>query len=411
MRNDIKYIECSKCLYTSFHPLGITFNEEGVCSGCQVHEEKNYLDWSSRLDKLKKIIRQYKSKKNHYDCIVPITGAQDSYFIVHTVKNVLGLNPLLVNYNKYYNTPLGVYNLSNLRTKFDTDIIFRNTNPYTVKKITRATLEKFGSVYWHCLAGHTVFPVQVASQMKIPLIIWGEHQGLQQVGMFSHLHEVEMSRRYRKDHDLMGFEPEDLIKEDDFLKEGDLHSYIYPDDSQIQRIGIRGIYLGNFIRWDPIAQHEKMIKMYKYKSAKQLRTFDTYDYVDSYVYMGVHDILKYYKNGFSKVTDHACREIRYGRLDKHQAINLIKKFQKEPDKYSNLFCEWININHKSLKFILNEYRNKLIWNEKSPNMWKQNFPTLKSSTKKIKSFKYKFIINNKLNYKGQNEYITFGKGI
>ena len=150
--------------------------------------------------------------------------------------------------------------MSNLRTKFDTDIIFRNTNPYTVKKITRATLEKFGSVYWHCLAGHTVFPVQVASQMKIPLIIWGEHQGLQQVGMFSHLHEVEMSRRYRKDHDLMGFEPEDLIKEDDFLKEGDLHSYIYPDDSQIQRIGIRGIYLGNFIRWDPIAQHEKMIK-------------------------------------------------------------------------------------------------------------------------------------------------------
>ena len=132
--------------------------------------------------------------------------------------------------------------------------------------------------------------------------------------------------------------------------------------------------------------------MYKYKSAKQLRTFDTYDYVDSYVYMGVHDILKYYKNGFSKVTDHACREIRYGRLDKHQAINLIKKFQKEPDKYSNLFCEWININHKSLKFILNEYRNKLIWNEKSPNMWKQNFPKLKSSTKKLKALNINLLL-------------------
>ena len=26
------------------------------------------------------------------------------------------------------------------------------------------------------------------------------------------------------------------------------------------KIGIRGIYLGNFIRWDPKAQHEKMIK-------------------------------------------------------------------------------------------------------------------------------------------------------
>ena len=64
MRNDIKYRMCN--VYTSFHPLGITFNEEGVCSGCQVHE-KNYLDWSSRLDKLK-IIRQYKSKSLY--CIV-----------------------------------------------------------------------------------------------------------------------------------------------------------------------------------------------------------------------------------------------------------------------------------------------------------------------------------------------------
>ena len=37
-----------------------------------------------------------------------------------------------------------------------------------------------------------------------------------------------------------------------------------------------------------------------------------------------------------------------------------------------------------------------------------NFPKLKVQ-QKIKN-KYKFIIN-KLNYKGQNEYITFGKGI
>ena len=266
MNNKIKYQQCKKCLYNSFHPLGIQFNENGICSGCEIHEEKNTLDWPFRLNKLKKIVKEYKSKKNNYDCIVPITGAQDSYYILHIVKNVLRLNPLLVNYNKYYNTPLGIHNLSNLRIKFDCDIIFKNVNPHSVKKITKGTLDKFGSIYWHCLAGHTVFPVQVASKMRIPLIIWGEHQGLQQVGMFSHLHEVEMTRRYRKDHDLMGYEAEDLIKEDDFLNESDLHEYIYPEDNLIEQIGIRGIYLGNYIRWDPKSQHEKMIKTYKSKS-------------------------------------------------------------------------------------------------------------------------------------------------
>lgn len=412
MSNETKYQQCKKCLYTSLHPLGIQFNENGICSGCEIHEEKNILNWTSRFSKLKKLIKEYKSKKNNYDCIVPITGAQDSYYILHIVKNKLGLNPLLVNYNKYYNTPLGIHNLSNLRIKFDCDIIFKNVNPHSVKKITKATLDKFGSIYWHCLAGHTVFPVQVASKMRIPLIIWGEHQGIQQVGMFSHLHEVEMTRRYRKDHDLMGYEAEDLIKEDDFLNESDLHEYIYPEDDIIEKIGIRGIYLGNYIRWDPKSQHEKMIKTYNFKSAKLPRTFDAYDYVDSYVYMGIHDLLKYYKNGYSKVTDHACREIRYGRLNKYSAKKLVKIFENKTDIYINLFCNWLNIDRRSLAFILNENRNKNIWKEISPNKWiKKNFYQKENLNQINKKIIYK--INSNLIYKKEymNNYITFDKGI
>ena len=267
-------------------------------------------------------------------------------------------------------------------------------------------------MYWHCLAGHSVFPVQVSAKMKIPLIIWGEHQGLQQVGMFSHLHEVEMSRRYRKDHDLMGYEPEDLIMSDDFLNEGDLHEYIYPEDDIIDKIGIRGIYLGNYIRWDPKSQHEKMIKMYNFKSAKLPRTFDAYDYVDSYVYMGVHDVLKYYKSGFSKVTDHACREIRYGRLNRYTARLLVKKYENNIDQYFNLFCEWLKVERRSLKFILNENRNNFLWREISPNKWKKiNFNSKENLKKIYKKINYK--INSILKFKNEyeNNFITYDKGI
>jgi hypothetical protein len=61
---------CSRCLYPENHPLNIVFNEDGLCSGCVVHEEKDVLDWSERLTKLKRILNTYKNtSKNNYDCL------------------------------------------------------------------------------------------------------------------------------------------------------------------------------------------------------------------------------------------------------------------------------------------------------------------------------------------------------
>ena len=177
---------CIRCLYSSDHPLGLTFDADGLCSGCRIHEEKDTLDWDARLAELQRLVRPYKSKNGkNYDCIVPVTGGQDSYYIVHIVKNILNLNPLLVSYNKYFNTPLGIKNLANLRIQFDCDIIIKNVNPRSVKNITRHTLRKYGNMYWPILAGQSVFPVQTAVSHEIPLVIWGAHQGIEQVGMFS----------------------------------------------------------------------------------------------------------------------------------------------------------------------------------------------------------------------------------
>jgi N-acetyl sugar amidotransferase len=248
---------CKKCLYASSHPLGLTINKNGICSGCEIHEEKYKLNWRERFQKLLKIVRPYKSKnKNNYDCIVPVTGGSESYWILHIVKNKLKLNPLLVSYNKYFNTNIGIKNLANLRIKFDCDILIQNINPLSVKKITRTTFRNLGSIYWPCIAGQTVFPVQVSVDFKIPLIIWGSHQGTEQTGMFSHKHEVEMTRRYRKDHDLMGYEADDLLNFYDTLSEDDIWQYRYPDDLDLKRNGTRGIYLSNYIPWDPKKQDE-----------------------------------------------------------------------------------------------------------------------------------------------------------
>jgi N-acetyl sugar amidotransferase len=361
---------CKRCLYTTAHPLGLVLDDEGICSGCRVHEEKDSLDWAERWARLESIVAPYRNENgSNYDCIVPVSGAHDAYYIVHLVKERLGLNPLLVTYNRYFNTPLGIRNLANLRIRLNCDILYQNVNPESVKRIVRSTLRRFGSIYWPILAGQSVFPVQTAVRFRVPLIIWGAHQGLEQVGMFSHLHEVEMTRRYRKDHDLMGYEADDLLSVFDTLTEGDIWQYRYPDDATLNAVGVRGIYLGNFVRWDPKAQHEAMITCHDYASAAFARTFDTYDHVDCFNYMDLHDQLKLFKHGYSRVTDHASREIRHGRLSREQALALVKQREQAPPRYLDRFCDWLGMYPESLRFMMDQHRNPAYWKSDALGHW------------------------------------------
>lgn len=361
---------CKRCLYPENHPLHLTFDEEGVCSGCRVHEEKDILDWNGRAEKLRKILNQFRSSgRSTYDCIIPVSGARDSYFIVHTVKNVFGMKPLLVTYNKHYNTEIGIRNLAYLRTIFDCDIMTLTVKYPTVRKITAATLRLLGSIYWHCIAGQTVFPVQVAVRMKIPLIVWGVHQGCDQVGMFSHLDEVEMTRKYRKDHDLMGYEAEDLVRQAMLVNYDDVRSFIYPHDKEIEKVGLRGIYLSNYIRWDSKRQHEEMIRLYGYESFPQTRTFDTYNDVDCYNYSDVHDYIKFLKYGYGKVTDHACREIRLKRLTREEGIELVRRYQDKEPENQKLFLDWMKITENGFYYFIDRQRDKQIWGQNIDGKW------------------------------------------
>ena len=404
---------CKLCLYSDRHPLGLLIDDEGICSGCSVHEEKNQIDWPKKFNELKIIVSKYKKNSDNYDCIVPISGAQDSYFIIDTVKNKLNLNPLLVCYNKYFNTKLGIQNLANLRIKFNCDIIYQNVNPLKVKKIIQNTFREFGSIYWPILAGHSNFPVQIANKYKIPLIIWGAHQGLEQVGMFSHLNKVEMTRRYRKEHDLLGHEAENLLSSFNTLSKNDINNFIYPSHKDIFLDNIRGIYLGNYIRWDPKAQHEQMIKKYGYRTTKLSRTFDTYDHVDCFNYINIHDTLKLYKHGYSKVTDHATREIRHKRISREEGINLVRKFELNNDLYRKQFCNWLSISENSLNFLLNQNRNPDYWEKKDHKNWKfKGWSTYhnKSSSNSEEKFEKSYIITEKKKPNLSEHYITVGKG-
>jgi len=342
--------QCINCLYTSDHPFGLTFNKDGVCSGCTTHAEKFSVDWIERQERLNMIVKPYKSKaiQRNYDCIVPVEGNAASYYVLHLVKNILGMNPLCVHYNSHFTSAVGFWNLANLRIKFDVDLVSRANSKESIRKIVRHTLSGFQSIYWHVIAGRTSFPVQVARDYRIPLIIWGCHQGLDQTGMFSHFDEVEMTERYRHNFDLMKLNPLQLMDNKGEINHEDISTFIYPDNCDIDQIGIRGIYLNNYFKWDQLTQHSEMNKLYGCKETKNKRILDTYENSDCLVYNDYHDFLKYHKIGYTKLTDQLNREIRFNRISKNNAIRTINKQNSNDFNNLKLISDFLESTSESL---------------------------------------------------------------
>ena len=354
---------CKRCVYPENHPLGLILDEEGICSGCRVHQEKdNEINWQDRFKELKTITQRYSgSSPSGYDCIIPVNGNGDSYYVLHLIKEVLGLNPLLVTYNIQYNTKIGIRNLANLLTKFDCDHLQYTVNPAFAKKITWHAMQEMGDMYWHCLAGEQTFPVQVATKMKIPLIIWGVNGWLDQVGMFSHWDLVEMSKKVRKEHGLRTMDVEQMLAPEKGITQKLMQAFTYPSDEQLEKSRVRGIYLGNFIRWDAQAQTKEMIEKYQYETAPQERTFNRYESIYCHHNAGIHDYLKYLKYGYSKVSDHAARDIRLKRLSREEAIERVCALQAKKPKDLPLLLNWLGVSETEFFAEIEKFRDPQVW--------------------------------------------------
>ncbi len=364
---------CSNCVYPSNHPLFLTFNEKGLCSGCVTHQEKYQIDWNKKRKELEILIdSQLKNSHPNYDCVVPVSGSGDDFFLVHYLKKELCLNPLLVTYNSHFSTKAGIRNLARLITKLDCDHLAQTVGPTTVKEIVKTTLRHSGDLYWHVQAGMQVFAVQVAVKLGISLIFWPVNGWMDQVGKFSHHDRVEMTKKIWQEFSCRNVGVEYLLRKSDFLKEKDLMPYKYPDIESLSKKNVRGLYLNNFIFWDAKIQIEKMIKMYGYETRPEGRTFNTYETVNCWLNADVQDYLKYLKYGYSKIYDHASRDLRLGRLSRFEAVNLVKHYQDSPPLTVKPLLSWLGMPSLEFEEITSRIRNKAIW-FRSGSKWKKTF--------------------------------------
>jgi N-acetyl sugar amidotransferase len=390
-----------QCLYRSSHPFGLQFDSEGLCTGCITHREKFELDWDARFAELRQLVtRQTRKNRNrHYDCVVPIRGTPEYCYVMEVLKNRLDMNPLAVSYNSQFNSEVGIQNIDRIRDTFDVDVLIYSSNAAIYEQLVRESLVRFSNMRWPYLAGESVFPVQVAVERDIPLVVWPCHQATEQVGMHSYTETPEMSRRSRAQFDLLGIEPGELTSSETLVSESDVWDLEYPSDQALVRTGLRGIYLSNFLPWDSRRYSEEMISRFGALGAKNPRTFDTYDRIDDMTYMGVHDVLKFYLHGYSRVTDNLSREIRFGRINREDALAVERHYQAEyPKEEIKVFLDWLGMEYSAFEW----YAEKLPYFGKTPRHLDlaQNQETFVSS----------FAVNGPP-VMNRKEFIVYGKGL
>lgn len=364
---------CSNCVYPAMSAVPLQFDSEGVCSGCQVATEKPEIDWAEREEYLKEIAEEYQSQdESNYDCIIPVSGGKDSWFQTYYVTQVLKLKPLLITYNGNNYLDIGLENLKKMREVFGVDHIFFSPSIDVLKKLNRVCFKLMGDMNWHAHCGIFTYPVNMAAKLRIPLIVWGEHGYTDLGGMFSMKDLVEMTAKYRLEHAQRGYDWFDLVGKED-LKAQDLLWARYPTDDQIEELGIRGIYLGNFVNWDSNKQTEMMKELGFKESPEEFeRTYRRMSNLDDMHENGIHDYLKFIKFGYGRCSDHVCKDIRLGKLTRADGIELVR--QKDHIKPKDLlrWLEYVDMTEDEFDEIADSFRDKRVWTKNSSGVWEKD---------------------------------------
>lgn len=363
---------CTRCVYPGVAATPLTFDENGVCSGCRVADEVATIDWAERRELLVDLLDSYRSDSN-YDVVIGVSGGKDSYFQAHVAVE-LGLKPLLVTYHGNNYLPEGEWNLNRMREVFDCDHIVVRPSVDVLVRMNRIGFKLQGDMNWHAHCGIFTVPIQAAVRYGVPLILWGEHGFMNLGGMYSHSDFVEFTAKHRLEHALRGYDWHDFTDEGlarlgrPELAEGltakDLTWAQYPSDDEIDEVGVRGIYLSNYMPWDGNHNAELSAELYGWREAQQPfeRTYRRVSNLDDMHENGIHDYLKFVKFGYGRGSDHACKDIRSGALTREEGIEMVRRYDHvKPRRDLERWLEYVGMTEDEFDAVCDGFRDSRVW--------------------------------------------------
>lgn len=353
---------CRSCLFPDTKP-DLSFDAEGVCDACRSAEHKRRaIDWAARRQELTDLLERYRSRDgSRYDCIIPVSGGKDSTYQVHVITREFGLKPLAVCWSPCQRTELGRRNLENL-SRMGVDLIEVKANPRVVNLLMREGFVRVGDMEWPEHVGIFTTPVRIAVHDKIPLLIWGENSQLEYGGPAASRQRNVLDRRWLEEFGgLLGLRVEDVLGCHGLTAQ-DLLPWTYPSDEELAAVGVTGIFLGYYLKWDA-AQQVEVVKRLGFQVSEEPveGTCKTYEKLDC-KFMFLHDYLKWLKYGFGRTTDQVNLDIRHRRLTRAEGLRIVKRHEgKLPRRYLPDFLEAVQMTEEEFFAVLDRFTNKALF--------------------------------------------------
>lgn len=178
---------------------------------------------------------------------------------------------------------------------------------------------------------------------------------------------VEFTYRYRHEHSLRGYEWNDFIEKapafGEKLEKNELISWMYPSDEEIERVGVRGIYIANYFKWEANEHGPLMVEKYGFKEAEEPfeRTYRRMSNLDDMHENGIHDYMKFIKFGYGRATDHVCKDIRAGKMTREGGIEIVKKMDSIKSKDLYRWLKYVGWTEEEFDCVADTFRDPRVW--------------------------------------------------
>lgn len=350
---------------------GVVLDSEGVCQACRNYEKRKNVDWYARLEELRDLCNLYRGMNGtYYDCIIAASSGKDSHFQTYMMKNVMKMNPLLVSIDNTSWTQTGRKNQQNISDAFGCDVLTLTLNRNLTRKMMRKAFEKDGIPAWSWDRAVYTYPLRIAIQLGIPLIVYGENTAYEYGGLNAKETPSALEQIYNGVD--KGLNPKDWLGDGITMK--DMNPYVYPKKSEIKKAKLNPIYLSYFVPWSG-RNNLELAKKFGFKDLDDTKEWtregypEQYDQIDDDAYL-VHPWLKYPKFGFALTTDRCCYWIREGRMTREEAVKLVNEHDHKLDKRAlKAFLDSTGYSEEEFWNIVEKFWNQEIF-EKVDGKWK-----------------------------------------
>lgn len=347
---------CTRCLLPETHET-ISFDSRNICSVCQNREYRDQeINWPNRRMELSHIIESIKGKAD-YDCIVPFSGGKDSTFTLYYVVTELKLKPLVVSFDHGFYRPNMILNRNKVVEKLGVDLLTFKPNWLLVRKLMLQSLLEKGDFCWHCHTGIFSYPMWIAIEKKIPLVLWGETSS-EYASYYSYKDSEEFDEVRFNQIVNLGISADDMkLRLEGNFDKRDFKPYTFPSAKLLRDLEVRSLALGYFIPWDTNSQSKIIAENLGWNGDEVEGVPPEFSYEKIECYMqGVRDYLKFRKRGYSRVTHLMALELRKGNVSKDDAINRIAEFEGKRPASLDIFLDMLGISEAQFEEIIKNHR-------------------------------------------------------